>query len=132
MTEYEATSIFYILLNTSFTLMLGYVSILSAFLVMSYFAAAKLSPILQLIVIVLFTLVCLMIITQINLIRNDITEIYLYLFELKGAGATGLQWFGSNPFWVVNLLTVLVNLVTFGGYAGSIAFFLFQKSSREA
>ena len=87
MHEYEAVSVFLEYVNTSIELMLAYVSILSAFLVMSYFAAHKLRSWLAAIVLVLFTLVCLLFILQINLVRNDMGQMYQFLQSQKESGA---------------------------------------------
>ena len=127
MHEYEAVSVFLEYVNTSIELMLAYVSILSAFLVMSYFAAQKLRSWLAVIVLVLFTLVCLLFILQINLVRNDMGQMYQFLQTQKEAGAMEFGWFGTNPLWAVILLTYLNHIVTFGGYLGSIAFFFYQR-----
>ena len=94
MHEYEAVSLFLEYVNTSIQLILAYVSILSAFLVMSYCAAPRL---------------------------------HRYLQSLKESGALQFDWFGTNPFWAVILLTYLHHIVTFGGYLAAMAFFIYQR-----
>ena len=99
MHEYEAVSLFLEYVNTSIQLILAYVSILSAFLVMSYFAAPRLHRHLAGIVLFLFTLVCFLFILQINLVRTDMGQMYQYLQSMKEGGTLNFDWFGTNPFW---------------------------------
>jgi len=129
MTAYEASELFLGFLNTYFQFMLGYVSILSAFLIMVFAARDKIGRFLSILVLGLFSLVCLMLIIQINLLRNDFTQLNLFLFELKESNPAALAWFGTNPSWLVNMLTRITNIVLFGGYAGCIAYFLYQQQA---
>ena len=129
MTAYEASELFLGYLNTYFQFMFGYVSILSAFLIMIFAAGDRISRVLSILVIALFSLVCFMLIIQINLLRNDFTQINLYLFELKATNPEPLVWFGTNPSWMVSTLTLVTNIVLFGGYAGCIAYFLYQRQA---
>lgn len=133
MTAYEATELFLGYLNTYSQFMFGYVGILSGFLVMSYVAGHRISKLLSILVLALFTLVSSMLIIQINFLRNDFTEINLYLFELKNADPESLMWFGTNPSWMIPVLTWITNAVLFGGFAGCVAYFLYQRqeSSRD-
>ncbi len=110
--------------------MIGYVSILSAFLVVSYVAAQKLNKLLSSLVVALFSLVSLMLIIQINFIRNDFTELNRYLSRLKDIDPDSLIWFGTNPLWMVEVLTYITNTVLFGGFIGCIGFFLYQRQAK--
>ena len=125
MTLTDGATLFGGYLDLANQLVFGYVSILSAFLIMSYFAAHKLNKWLMMLVLVLFTIVCAILIMQLNLTRTDMASLYAYLLTLEGADT---EWFGNNPGWAPGVLTVLLNFVTFGGYAGSIAFFFYQRS----
>ena len=129
MTEYEGAALFIEYLNTSIQLVLAYVSILSAFLVMSFFAAEKLTKGLLGIVLILFSLVCIMLIMQIDLTRSDMAALYIYLQQFSGAS---LEWFGTNPSWAIRILTYLHYLVTLGGYVGCIVFFFWQRSIKDS
>ncbi len=130
MTAYEASELFLGYLNTYFQFMIGYVSILSAFLVVSYVAAQKLNKLLSSLVVALFSLVSLMLIIQINFIRNDFTELNRYLSRLKDIDPDSLIWFGTNPLWMVEVLTYITNTVLFGGFIGCIGFFLYQRQAK--
>lgn len=134
MTAHEAADLFLEYLNTYSQFMFGYVGILTAFLVMSFVAAHKLNKLLTVLVVTLFSLVCVMLIIQINFLRNDLTGIYVYLVELKRIHPDSLAWFGTNPTWMLTVLTWINNTVSFGGFAGSIGYFLYQRQTglREA
>ena len=96
---------------------------------MSYFAANKLRNWLSVIVLILFTLVCALFILQINLVRNEMAQLYLHVQQMKDAQA--LAWFGKNPYWAIVSLTYLHHIVTIGGYLGSIAFFTYKRKLDE-
>ena len=130
MTEYEAVSLFYEMINTSNSHLMGYISVLSAFLVMSWFAADKLSKVLMVIVLALFSLVSILLIMQINLTRTDMSSLYAYIIELRGTGTNGLEWFLENPPWFVDSIPIVLNMVTIGGYISSIGFFLYKKGNK--
>ncbi len=127
MTAYEASELFMVYLNTYFQFMFGYVGILSGFLVMSYVAAERLSKLLSILVVTLFSLVSLMMIIQINFLRNDFRGLNRYLYELKDVDPESLIWFGTNPLWMVLVLTLVTNAVLFGGFVGCIGYFLYQR-----
>ncbi len=131
MTEYEAVSLFYEMINTSSNHLMGYISVLSAFLVMSWFAADKLSKVLMVIVLALFSLVSILLIMQINLTRTDMSSLYAYIIELRSTGTNDLEWFLENPPWFVNSIPIVLNMVTIGGYISSLAFFFVQKRKQS-
>lgn len=96
---------------------------------MSYAAAHKLNKLLAVLVVTLFSLVCVMLIIQINFLRNDLTGLYVYLVELKGTNPESLVWFGTNPAWMPIVLTWVNNTVSLGGFAASISYFLYQRQT---
>ena len=127
MPGYEALSLFNGFLGNLNTILFGYVSILSAFLVMAYFAAERLNLQLMILVLILFTAACFSFILQFNLIKSDMASLHAYMLDLKKAGDPSLQWFGENPSQSILLLTIFQNIVTIGGYFGCIVFFLYQR-----
>ena len=129
MTIYEGAELFRAYLEVSNQLVFGYVSILSGFLIMSYLAAHKLNNWLMALVLVLFTTVCAIIILQLNFTRDDMGRLYAYLLTLDGADTA---WFGKNPAWAPGVLTSLLNFVTFGGYAGCVAYFFYQRNRGDS
>lgn len=86
----------------------------------------------MIIVVTLFSLVCLLLITQMNLLRSDMETLYTYIIDLKGSGRSGLSWFGENsPLFVANIDTI-INLVTLGGFIGCLGFFFYTRNRKDA
>ena len=133
MTEAEAVMTFREFVGESNQLLFGYISVVSAFLVMSYFAAEKLHNLLAVIILAIFSAVALLLIFQVYLLNIDIDNLYAYIYTQKTSGVYELSWFGQNPAWSARVLTVLQVLSTLGGYIGCMVFFFYQKShgSRE-
>ena len=131
MTPHDAAELLLEYINTYNQLMYGYIGVMSAFLVMCFAAADRLSKTLSVLVLSLFSLVCIMMIFQMNLVRTDLTGMYQYLLNLKDSNPESLSWFGRNPSWAVPVLTVITNLVSFGGFMGCIAFFFYQRKANS-
>ena len=132
MTPHDAAELLLGYISGYNQLMYGYIGVLSAFLVMCFAAADKLNRMLCVLVLSLFSLVCIMLIFQMNLIRNDMSGMYQYLLSMKDSEPESLIWFGTNPNWAVPVLTVITNLVSFGGFLGCIAFFFYQRSTSSS
>lgn len=109
--------------------MFGYFSIVSAFLVMSYFAAHKLSAAHSAILLALFTLSSVFLVINFYALNVDLDNLYRDMLSKKEQGIYELNWFGGNPVWVPVTLTYLQTLVGLGGYACSVAFFYFKRKS---
>lgn len=131
MTEYEAISLFNETFSNLVQVLLAYISIMSAFLVMCYFAADKLNRVLATIVITLFSLSALMLITQVNFLRTDLSNIFTVILNIQSANAEGSVWFGNTPLWTLKIQTIVQNLITIGGYLGCIAFFYYQRATNK-
>jgi hypothetical protein len=131
MTEAEAVMTFREFVGESNQLLFGYISVVSAFLVMSYFAAPRLNNFLSSIVLTLFSVVAFLFIFQIYLFNNDIDQLYAFIYSQKDSGVYELSWFGQNPAWSARLLSLLHVLSTLGGYIGCMAFFFYQKRHRS-
>ena len=115
--------------SESFQLMFGYFSIVSAFLIMSYFVAGKLSTAHSAILLVLFTLSSIFLVTNFYALNVDLDNLYRDMISKKEQGIYELIWFGGNPVWVPVTLTYIQTLVGLGGYACSVAFFYFKRKS---
>ena len=131
MTEYEAYDLLISLSGESFQLMFGYFSIVSAFLVMSYFVAEKLSTAHAVILLLLFTLSSAFLVINFYALNVDLDNLYVEMLSKKEQGIYELAWFGANPVWVPQSLTILQTLIGLGGYLCSVAFFYFQRSSNS-
>ncbi len=127
MTEYEAYDTVMSLASNSYNLMFGYFSLVFAFLVMSHMAARRLSTKLVAVVIGLYTMASLVITINFYALNVDLDSLYVYMLEQKANGTYDLSWFGMNPVWVPNSLTILQVLLGLGGYFGSIFFFFHSR-----
>jgi hypothetical protein len=108
--------------------LLGYISVLSGFIVVSYFAASKLTTVLAGIVVTLYSLTCGLFLTRIVFLRKDFVELHMFIVEQRSAGVIDIAWFGTNPPWASEMLNYLMIGVTVGGYLGSVLFFFVQRS----
>jgi hypothetical protein len=131
MSEYEAYELLMSLSANSFQLMFGYFSIVSAFLVMSYFVAEKLSNAHSKILLILFTLSSAFLVINFYALNVDLDNLYIEMITKKEQGIYELAWFGANPAWVPQSLTVLQTLIGLGGYLCSVAFFYFQRGGGQ-
>ena len=127
MTEYEAYDTVMSLASNSYNLMFGYFSLVFAFLVMSHMAARRLSTKLVAVVIGLYTMASLVITINFYALNVDLDSLYVYMLEQKSRRAYDLSWFGMNPVWVPNSLTILQVLLGLGGYFGSLFFFFHSR-----
>lgn len=127
MTEYESYDALMSIASNSYELMFGYFSLVFGFLVMSHMAARKLSGPLVMVVIALYSLACLYIIFNFYALNTDLDSLYAYMLAQKQNGAHGLSWFGQNPLWVPESMTILQILLGAGGYLGSIFFFFHRR-----
>ena len=127
MTEAEAIEALTAYIGGVNDVYIDYISVVSAFLIMSYFAAHKLNKYLLCIVLILFTIVAGNLIFSLFLQNNDLDHLYAYIIEQKNSGAFDLPWFGMNQEWASPALTVLEVLSTLGGYIGCMFFFFYQR-----
>jgi hypothetical protein len=110
------------------SLYIDYIGVISAFLIMSYFAAHKLSTNLMYVVVALFTVVVAVLVFTVFLLNNDLDNLYGFIIEQKLTGAYVLPWFGLNPAWSSRLLTILQIISAIGGYTGGLFFFFYQRT----
>ncbi len=129
MSEAELFTAFHAALGAAHSVLFGYISLMSGFLIMSYFAADKLSTVLAAIVITLFSAASCLMTFRIYLNRNDARAIASYMFEQKQSGSLELSWFGSNPPWTVGASSFLEVAVVLGGFLGCLVFFFYQRQS---
>jgi hypothetical protein len=129
LTEFEAYDLLMSISSESFQLMFGYFSIVSAFLIMSFFVADKLSTPHSYILLILFTLSSAFLVINFYALNVDLDNLYREMLSKKEQGIYELEWFGGNPVWVPVTLTYLQTLVGLGGYACSVAFFYFKRMS---
>ncbi len=129
MTESEAYELIMLITSELNTLMFGYFSMISAFLIMSYLVAEKLSTLHSLIVVSLFTVASVYVVLNTYALNTDLDSLYVAMLAGKESGQFDLNWFGKNPIWVPISLTFVQVLVGLGGYVASLLFFFSQRRS---
>ena len=98
---------------------------------MSYLVASKLSKLLSIIVLALFTAASGVLILRLFFLRNDFASLYEYILQQAQSGSLELPWIGTNPAWGTHLLTYLEIATLVGGFVGCIAYFLFQRTKQS-
>lgn len=109
----------------------GYVSLMSAFLVMSYLAAHKLPSVLAWIVAILFSVVSALLILRLYLNGSDATALLAHILELQRLGKIDVGQFGTFPSWSALVVVALEILTTVGGYFGCIYFFIYCRNAGD-
>jgi len=132
MTEYEAYDTLMSLASGSYNLMFGYFSLVFGFLVMSHMAAERIPGQLVSVVIGLYTLASVVIILNFYALNVDLDNLYLHMLESKASGVFDLSWFGMNPAWVPQSLSIMQVVLGLGGYFGSIFFFFHTRKKAAA
>ena len=127
MTEAELYAAFQGAVSSNSQILFGYISLMTAFLVMSYLVAHKLPPVLASIVVALFSLVSILLIFQSFFNRVDAEQIMAYMLEQKQMGNFDLPWLGTNPAWGAQVATVLNIGVFVGGFLACIDFFEYRR-----
>ena len=127
MSESEAYELVVLLTSELNQLMFGYFSMVSAFLIMSYLVAKKLSRLHSLVIVALFTVCSLYIILNLYVLNTDLDNLYREMIQKKQAGLFELGWFGENPPWIPISLTFVQVLIGVGGYVGSLIFFFSRR-----
>lgn len=131
MTDYEMLSILIEFASTIWTVFATYVSIVFAFLVVSYLVSSKLKPELISIVVALYTLVALWASWVLN--RGSASLVAL-VAEMKRSiqdGTSSLGWHpaAATPDFLLAVIPVLVTLVALLAYIGSLVFFYYQRKN---
>ena len=132
MTEAELLNAFHSYLSQIHTILFGYISFISGFLIMSYLAASKLSRQLSILVLGIYSVACGSLIFRLFLVRKDFVMLNQYILQGSQSGELSLPWFGTNPSWGPALLTVLDIAITIGGFVGSVVFFIIQRRDADA
>lgn len=109
----------------------GYVSLMSAFLVMSYLASHKLPALLAWIVAILFSAVSALLILRLFLNGKDAGALLAHIQELQRLGEIDVGSFGTVPSWSAPVVVALEILTTVGGYLGCMSFFIYRRRMGE-
>lgn len=130
MSESEAFELIMLMASELSQLMFGYFSIVSAFLIMGYFAADKLSPLQSAIILILYTICSAFVVLNIYALNIDLDSLYAEMLSKKESGVYELTWFGKNPIWIPISLTIIQVTICLGGYIGSMVFFFGKSKSK--
>jgi hypothetical protein len=127
MTEYEMASLFNEYQNSAQTVLMNSFSIVSAFLITSYFAAHRLTRVMAAGVIALFSSSIFFETLRMMGQANSIAGLRAQIREFAQAGK-GLTWHGSasvssSPQWLVDVYPAIVVATALIIYCGTIYFF---------
>ena len=134
MTDFEMITVFMELVSTLWTVFATYVSIVFAFLVVSFMASGKLRSGLVSIVIFLYSLVSLWALWAMN--RGSVSLVGAAR-EMKRQiqdGSSSLGWHpaANTPEFVLAIIPFVVTLVGLLAYGGSLLFFFYQRRAERA
>lgn len=79
------------------------------------------------ILLTLYTLASAFLVINFYALNVDLDNLYIEMITKQEQGIYELAWFGANPTWVPQSLTMLQTLIGLGGYICSVAFFYFQR-----
>ena len=129
MSDYEYLDIFATTFNSVQQLFVNYVSILFAFLVASWLIAHKLSKVLVVLSIGLFTLVTLYYITMTYFVAQNLITMISLIRQQVESGQSTLGWVGFTQ--VSNVLPLLPVLIftKLLAYIGTLLFFFYQRKA---
>lgn len=131
MTEIDLVAAFHGAVGLNNDTLFGYVSLMSAFLVMSYLAAHKLPAALAWIVAVLFSVVSALLALRLYLNGSDAAALMAQVQELQRLGEIDVGGFGKFPSWSPSVVFILEILTTVGGYLGCILFFIYRRRNGD-
>lgn len=122
-------SVFMEIVNAIWTVFATYVSVVFAFLVVSYMVAGKLKPAIVSIIVALYTLVALWATWALNRGAASLTALVSEMKRNIAAGASSLSWHPAThtPDFLLTMIPVIVTFVVLLAYAGSLIFFCYQR-----
>ena len=129
MTDYELVSVFQENLNLIFTILMSYVSIVSAFLVVGYLVAAKLKPSMVGIITGLFTLISFTMIFVMNRVAQTFVAVGNEMRKVTNDGASSLGWHNITheaEFLSGGIMFAFTSILILT-YFGALIFFFHQR-----
>jgi hypothetical protein len=129
MTDYEFLSVFMASVETLWIVFSTFVSIVFAFLVVSYLVAARLDAPLAAIVMTLYTLVMLWATWALSRASASVTAIAGEIKASVQQGSTSLGWHpaANTPDLVAAAIPTVITSIAVLTYIGSIFFFYLQR-----
>ena len=130
MTDYELASLFGEYLSILQDQYINYATVLFAFLLVGYFAAHKLKPVVVTIVVVLFSAYALDSMIAILLVNSDLSDLTALMHERISNGSEDLAFHaGARGDLDVQMafFRPLRIFALVGGYVGAVFFFFYQR-----
>lgn len=131
MTDSELLSAFMAAVETLWLIFSTYVSIVFAFLVVSYLVANKLQTSLAAIVVALYTLVALWSSWALSRGSMSVTAVASQMKARAGDGTSAIGWHpaANTPDILMSAIPPLITLIAVLTYIGSIFFFYIQRKN---
>ena len=118
-------------IGESNTILFGFVSLVSAFLALSYLVADKLSRAMAAIVLGLFTVTSSLFVFRLFLLRTDLAALFAHIAQGQASGELDLPWFGLTPEWSPRVNGYLELAATMGSFVACVVFFVYQRRSHR-
>ena len=133
MSDYELLSVFMYSVETLWTVFSTFISVVFAFLVVSYLAADKLQKSLAAIVMALYTLVVLWATWALSRTSASVSAAAGEMKARVQDGGSTLGWHPAThtPEFVIDAIPVVITLIAILSYIGSVFFFYVQRRDLE-
>lgn len=132
MTDYEKASLFVDFLNTSNMVFSNYMAVVFAMLAASWFLAHRMSRMVAILFLVLYSLGALMSGSGVIAAFTDFANLGVFIHETAQNDAGELQWLApARPGGAgMGTLPVFVSIMVLSTYAGSIVFFFLVRKKK--
>ena len=129
MSDYEMVSIFHENLSLIFTVLMSYVSIVSAYLVVGYLVSAKLQPVMVSIITSLFTLFSITLTFIMNRLASTFVGIGQEMRRAASDSTSSLGWHNvtSEPEFLSAGAMFAFTALLILTYLGALVFFFHQR-----
>lgn len=131
MTDSELLSAFMVAVETLWLIFSTYVSIVFAFLVVSYLVANRLQRSLAAISVALYTLVALWSAWALSRSSMSVTAVAAEMKARAQDGTSSIDWHpaANTPDVLISAIPLLITLIAVLAYIGSVFFFYIQRKS---
>lgn len=129
MSDYELISVFITSVDALWVVFSTFVTVVFAFLVVSYLVASKLRRSLAAIVMALYTLVALWAAWAMSRGSASVTAIAAEMKLRVQDGTSSLDWHpaANTPDFLISAIPIVITLIALLTYVGSVFFFYIQR-----
>jgi len=129
MTDYEMIYTFNDYLNLVFTVLMGYVSIVSAFLIVGYLISSKLDSKMTSIVVGLYTIITIPMVFICQRLTDTFVSIVKEIRKAVNDGASSLGWHNitTEPEFLAQTIIIIIPIVMILAYMASLIFYFHQR-----